>query len=70
MKNKKILKVVSVMIFSTCLVILAPSQVTFADENVQQQSESKEVTTQTLYWQCVEQDTGKVLKTIKADTVR
>lgn len=70
MKNKKILKVVSVMIFSTYLVILVPSQVTFADENVQQQSESKEVTTQTLYWQCVEQDTGKVLKTIKADTVK
>lgn len=41
MKNKKILKVVSVMIFSTYLVILVPSQVTFADENVQQQSESK-----------------------------
>lgn len=30
----------------------------------------KDVTTQTLYWQCVEQDTGKVLKTIKADTVK
>lgn len=70
MKDKKIPKVVNIMVVSTCLVIFAPNQVVFADQNVQRQSENEEVTTQTLYWQCVEQDTGKVLKTIKADTVK
>lgn len=49
---------------------MLPNQVTFADENIEERSEKKEITTQTLYWQCVEQDTGKVLKTIKADTVK
>lgn len=58
------------MVFLAYLVISGPNQVAFANENAQPQSENKEITTQTLYWQCIEQDTGKVLRTIKADTVK
>lgn len=70
MKKRKTFAVVSSVVLSIYLTILLPNQVTFADENIEERSEKKDVTTQTLYWQCVEQDTGKVLKTIKADTVK
>lgn len=70
MKKRKTFAVVSSVVLSIYLTILLPIQVTFADENIENYSEKKEITTQTLYWQCVEQDTGKVLKTIKADTVK
>lgn len=70
MKKRKTFAVVSSVVLSIYLTILLPNQVTFADENIEERSEKKDVTTQTLYWQCVEQDTGKVLKTIKANTVK
>lgn len=68
--RKKFFEVAAAIFFSLYFAISIPNQVTFADENIGNHSEKKEITTQTLYWQCVEQDTGKVLKTIKADTVK
>lgn len=68
--RKNFFEVAAAIFFSLYFAISIPNQVTFADENIGNHSEKKEITTQTLYWQCVEQDTGKVLKTIKADTVK
>ncbi len=69
MKNI-VFKVASVIALASCLTTFVPNQLVFADEVNSQQNEDKNVTTQTLYWQCIEQDTGKVLKTIKVDTVK
>lgn len=68
--RKKFFEVAAAIFVSLYFAISIPNQVTFADENIENHSEKREITTQTLYWQCVEQDTGKVLKTIKADTVK
>lgn len=54
MKKRKTFAVVSSVVLSIYLTILLPNQVTFADENIEERSEKKDVTTQTLYWQCVE----------------
>ena len=67
---KKIVRGVAVISSLLCLINFAPSQIAFADENSDQQIEKKEVTTQTLYWECINQDTGELLKTIKVDTVK
>ena len=54
MKKRKTFAIVSSVVLSIYLTILLPIQVTFADENIENYSEKKEITTQTLYWQCVE----------------